>query len=419
MGRLLTLFTGFASVLLLPLMLPQAAVGTYFMVQILVVGLSTFVQCGLTYSIPSLVSASVAKNDLGRARRLLTVFLAFIATFGTIVSVSLWLLSLPLENYLTGLSPCITQTAVQLVAATVTLTACSFLLAEALRAIHVVRVAAMLNAIPGTLLVAGLLTFYAIDRSALTLELVFMTAAAGHLVAIVIGIYYVLRVTSAWTSPPQEPISASKIVQNALPSLATTMVLFGLSQLDMLLMASFGTLDEVANYGVALRLATLLVMPLSIANSAFAPILVHRWSIKDLSGMRDILKRVVIVCVVLALLAYLMLALLGKLVVDVWNPAYALAYPLALILGAGYIGHVLGGSSGTLLMVLGDQRVTFAITVAWGLVTLALSLVAVLNAGPLALAATSAACNAAQVLFFSMRLHMKMGIHASIVAAAR
>lgn len=416
-GRILTLLTGVMSVVILPLVLSTDAVGTFFLIQIFIAGMAIIVQFGLTFTIPATVTASIANNDLGRARSMLLLIGGFVSALGIAVAIVVGAGALALRGPLNFDSPYLTNTVLVLVAFTIPLAGLSAVLVEALRAIHAPKSAAALGALPGTTLVVGLLAMLALGMQS-TIGTVLLLAASGHLLAILLGAWFLVRKARGWPRAARERPSLSLVVRHAVPNLAATVALYGLSQLEMFLAASFGSLTEVANYGVALRISALLLMPLSIANSAFSPLMVHHWTSGNRAELEAMLVRIVAVCSALTIAMYLGLIILGEIFVQIWNPEYRQSYYLSLIIGAGQVVHVLGGSSGVLLMLLGDQKAAFRIILIWGIVTLAACALATYFAGPVGLAIAAALCNGIQVMLFARRLSKRFGVAASILSIA-
>lgn len=418
LSRILTLATGFISVAILPLVLSKEAVGTFFLVQIAVAGLALVVQFGLTYTIPAVVTTSLANSDVGRARQALRQIGMISITIGLTLALAALVVMLAARSTLDSLSPYFNQSVMLLVAVNVPLAAYSALLTEALRAVHAVRVAAMLSALPGCALVVGLFVLL-VGRWPASIELVLGLVVAGHVMAFLIGAGFLLRVTRGWSSEPAEPITMQVIVREAVPNLATTIVLYGLSQFDMMLVSAFSTLSDVANYGVALRISALMIMPLSIANSAFVPIMVHLWASGDVTQLRTLLGKIALLSAGVAAAMWVAFALVGWPLFELWNADYRPAFWLALLLGAGQVAHALAGSSGVLLLVLGDQKAAFLITVVWGLVTLVACASAMALFGTIGLAAASACCNAGQVFLFALRLKWRFDLDATLFGLRR
>ncbi|MER8849236.1 MULTISPECIES: lipopolysaccharide biosynthesis protein [Mesorhizobium] len=411
-GRIAILAAGLGSSLLLPLALLQDRVGIYFIAQILTSGFAILAMMGLTFTSPALVSAAVAQGDFGRARDVIMRIQAIVGGFGFIVGCVFWLADRWIEI---GDSATAWSGVLAIVALQIPCAALAAVQVELLRAIHSVRSSAFLMAFPSTV-VALFLTFALTTRIQANLHQVLFCSFAGYAIAAVVGAIILSSSCRRWSESTKEPIGPRAIIRRTLPNLATTLVLFGLSQVDMILLTLFSSLQEIAQYGIALRVATVLIMPLSIANSAFAPSAVHLWTLADRAGLQKALRTLVSIATVLTFLMYVGLATLGYTLVHLWNPRYENSFWLALILGAGQLGHVLGGSSGILLMVLGDEKAAFRITLATGVATVLLCCAGIVMGGPPWLAAAVATCNVLQVFFFAKRVRDRFDVDATVLA---
>lgn len=410
-GRIAILAAGVGSSLLLPLALPQDKVGIYFIAQILTSGFAILAMMGLTFTAPALVSAAAARGDYGRARDGIMRIQGIVAGFGLAIACAFWIA----ERWVVGADAAAWGGALAIVALQIPCAALGAVQVELLRAIHSIRSSAFLMAFPSTV-VALFLVFALTTRFQPTLDQVLLCSLAGYAMAAGIGAFSISSASRRWSEPAMEPIEIGAIIRRTLPNLATSLALFGLSQVDMILLTLFGRLQEIAQYGIALRISTVLITPLSIANSAFAPSAVHLWTLGDRAALQKALRGLVFVASLLTFLMYAGLAVLGYTLVHLWNPHYENSLWLALILGAGQLGHVLGGSSGILLMVLGDERAAFRITLATGAATVTLCLVGILAGGPFLLAGAAAFCNVLQVVFFARRARNRFGVETTILS---
>ncbi|WP_164763426.1 hypothetical protein, partial [Mesorhizobium sp. M7A.F.Ca.CA.004.09.1.2] len=413
-GRVGILAAGLASSLLLPLALPPDKVGIYFIAQILTSGFAILVQLGLTFTVPALVSAATAKGDFGRARDLIARIQGLVVSFGLITALAFWLA----EHWIGSSGGNEWGEILPIVAVAIPCAALGSVQVELLRAVHSIRSSAFLMAFPSAI-VALFLAFALVTHSSVTLHQVLLCSLVGFAMAAGFGAFSIFMMSRRWTEPANVETNLRAIILRTLPNLATTLMLFGLSQVDMVLLTLFTSFSEVAQYGVALRISTVLIMPLSIANSAFAPSAVQHWTLGDRVGLQRSLRTLVGVSTLLTCLMYFGLVTLGYAAVQIWNPHYESSLWIALILGCGQVCHVLGGSSGVLLMVLGDEKFAFRITLGTGLATVVLCTAGVLMEGPLLLASAAAFCNALQVGFFSARARKIFDVDPTILSVVK
>lgn len=413
-SRGLIILSGVVSSILLPLVLDQTSVGQFFLAQILIAGLSTFGQLGLTYSIPATVTEAASIGDFGRARRLAVGTVALAASAGLVAAAVAWLTLSAFGSWLEmeGLPGWIA--AVPIIAAIVPLTTLTAVLVELLRAVHAIRASANLAAIAGTL-TAAYLTFVLATGAAANLREVLQVGLVGSGICVLFGAFLATWTMSGWKAPARKAVSLSEILLYTLPNLLTTLLLFALAQIDILLLSMFGAMSDVAKYGIALRFSALLLLPLGIANMAFAPLAVQARSTSNEAAIHQMLSKLVMVSAALALLLYVGFVLAGYALITLWNATYLDSYALALILGLGQVVHACGGSAGILLMIWGDQRRAVVITVVTSLVTVALCFLGLRYGGMYGLALGAALGNVLQVLSFVHRVKRRFNFDPSLL----
>jgi O-antigen/teichoic acid export membrane protein len=173
-------------------------------------------------------------------------------------------------------------------------------------------------------------------------------------------------------------------------------------------------MNEVAQYGLALRFSALMVVPLAVANAAAAPLAVHARSTNDTAALDAILARVVFGGAGVAAVLYIGFAAVCYGFIAIWNANYQDAYWLTLLLGLGNVLHACGGAAGILLMIWGDQRRAFTIVVATSAMTVILCLVGYRVEGMFGLAFAAALGNVLQVACFVLRVRARFDVDPSL-----
>jgi O-antigen/teichoic acid export membrane protein len=305
-----------------------------------------------------------------------------------------------------------------ILAVTVPLTSLTAVLVEVLRATHAVKAAANLAAL-GSIFTAGYLAILFLAGVDTTLPAVLTVGLIGWFVAVSTGLALTARRVWRWRTPAKEAMRFGGLIRHTLPNLFTTLTLFGLAHVDLFLLSALGTMSDVARYGIALRFSALLVVPLAIANAAFAPLAVDARSRGEMGLLREMLSKLVLFSAGLAALLYAGFALVGYFFIPIWSSDYQSAYGLTLILGVGNVLHACGGAAGILLMIWGDQRCALKITLCTGLVTIALCVAGLTFGGVYGLALAAAAGNALQVGIFVLRVRRLFGLDPSLAAPLR
>jgi len=417
-SRGVVIASGIATSLLLPLTLEQNSVGQFFIAQLVIAGLATLGQFGLTLAIPANVTEATAKNDLGRAVHLIVGMVA-ICVLASSIAGGLALLLLPsFAGFIDAPNRGSWTSITPIVAAIVPLTSLTAILVELLRSVHAIRAAANLAAL-GSIFTASYLAFVLLSGGDATLRSVLLAGLIGWTVGVATGFGLIARTVWRWRAPARENMQIGRVLRSTLPNVFTTLTLFALAHFDLFLLSALGTMSDVAQYGIAVRFSALLVVPLAIANSAFAPLGVSARATGNTEQLRDMLGKVAFVSAGLATLLYVGFAVAGYGLISVWNDDYQSAYGLTLILGLGNVLHACGGSAGILLMLWGEQRSALVITLLTSIVTVALCTFGLLYGGVIGLAVGAAMGNALQVSAFALRVWSRFGLDPSLASCAR
>jgi len=413
-SRSVVLLATFMNALLLPLVLEQAAIGTYFLAVLAIAGIAILCQLGMTFLIPATVASALANQDLGRVRKLTAVILTLATTMGLVVGVMLAALA---PWIVLAFEPSVRADwtiVLPLVATIGPLAGLTALIVELLRTIHAVHASAYLAALPSLFPAAYAGTVILLGARATLRDTIF-AILAGSVTSFAIGLWMIGRRVSAWRDKPLMPVRAPDLIRQTLPNLFTTLVLFALLNLDLLILGALGSLGEIAQYGIALRFATFILVPLAIANSAATPLAVQARTAGNGPAVNHLLSTVVATSAGAALFLYLGFVIVGHPFIALWNASYIDAYWLTLILGMGNVLHACGGAAGILLMVWGDQRRAFTITLAAGATTAVLCLLGYHFAGVYGLATASAFGNVLQVTLFTQRMRRKLNLDPSVL----
>lgn len=414
-GRTTVIVAGLASAALLPLALAPAEVGLFFLAVSVSAGLATVGQLGLTLVGPAVLTDAIARPDLAGARRLVVTMVLVCLVAGGVVGTATTLVGPVLAGALDSPAATGLWGVLALVALLAVVTGLAAVVSELLRATHAVRSAATLTAVASTPAALYALGALALPGEA-TVTGVLTACVAGAGATLVVGLVVLWRRTSDWrTAGGTSGPGLRPLLARAFPVMLTTLVLFLLATADLWILSAVGTFDEVAHYGLALRCATVVLVPLGIANGAAAPLVVHARVAGTPEELGSIVDGVVRNGVGAALALYAAFALTGYWLIRAWNADYLEVYGLGLILCLGAVLHACGGAAGVLLMVWGDQRGALLLTLVSGGATLGLCVLGYAALGVTGLALAAASGSAAQALLFVLRVRSRFGIDPSVL----
>jgi O-antigen/teichoic acid export membrane protein len=165
-----------------------------------------------------------------------------------------------------------------------------------------------------------------------------------------------------------------ELLSNSLP-LALANPLFQLSRyLDVLILGIFAPMSEVALYAVASRVATLGALGLRATAPITGPLVAERFAQGDLRGVERTAFMAAAISTAYAGAFIVLLLFAGHLVLGLFGNEYPQAYPLLLVVSAGYLVNAIVGSVNQLLVMTKHQGTYLRILVVCTAVNLVLNL---------------------------------------------
>jgi len=386
-GRFLLLGTGALTGVIIPLTMPQTSVGLFFLAQSLIAALATLGQLGLSITAPAGISTAQGHRDSGQIKQVIrrSLLLAVFSTLAVAVGFNLFMQVLSryegtdLLRLLHDIAP--------LVSISMILAAMTTILSEQHRALgHFVQASFLTTG--ASLASAATVTLAWRGELHLNLDMVILAGVIGAGCTTLLGGYSLMRWYRAQSSDkPQTNIGYVSLLRETRPNLTTTVVLFVMAQADLWIIAWFGDAAGLAIYGLASRLAALVLIPLAVINTVVAPSIGRIW----VRGKRRYMQRVLGVgagaATILGLFGYLLFIVSGQFVLShVWSSEYADAYYIFAILGVSQLVQTYAGTAGFVLMMLQKQHVAMRISVLSGVCMIGAGLLAMWLYGIIGLA---------------------------------
>jgi O-antigen/teichoic acid export membrane protein len=162
-------------------------------------------------------------------------------------------------------------------------------------------------------------------------------------------------------------------IAGALPFLVLEAALVIQAQVDTQIIGWLGDEATVGHYRIAIQLAALTTLGLSVLIQFSAPRLARLFAAGDRRGLRTYYARLQLVSLLSAAAVTLGLTAFGALVIPIlFGADYADAYVPMVILSLGYLGNAAFGPAGTLLLMTGHER----LAARWFWISLALNIAA-------------------------------------------
>ncbi|WP_448118282.1 lipopolysaccharide biosynthesis protein [Pseudomonas serbica] len=385
-GRFLLLGTGALTGILLPLTMKQESVGLFFLCQSIIAALATLGQLGLSITAPAIISRAMGDNDNSRIKQTLRRTLIIGCSAASLFALTFWVTLTLLENILDSELISALQKLAPLISISMILAASVTLLSEQHRVLgHFVQ-ASFLVAGAGVASAATVIIAWQ-SKMPLSLDTLLLSGVLGVLCAALLGGYSLWRWYSSHDGGAKDSVGYWEILSQTIPNLTTTSVLFIVAQADLWIIASFGSTADVAIYGLASRLAALVLIPLAVINTVIAPSIGRLWVRRKKRYLQKVMGIGAGAATGMAIIGYLLFALLGQLLISIaWPDEYSEAYYIFLILGFSQVIQTYAGTAGMVLVMLQKQHIAMRISIASGVLMIAGGSVAFVYFGIIGLA---------------------------------
>lgn len=135
-----------------------------------------------------------------------------------------------------------------------------------------------------------------------------------------------------------------------------------LNRIDLLLLGLFLLTSEIANYGVAGRIAGLVIFINAAIANITNPLIAELYHKKKYAEIRKMLKIIIIFALLFSLLTLAFLAITGKFILSFFGTEYISSYKILLILAFAQAFNLFPTSLSSILIISGKQKELFKIS---------------------------------------------------------
>lgn len=409
-GRAVTSFTALASNTLLARLLSPQDLGTYFLAFSVVSLGSVLGSLGLNQAVIRFVAESMGMNQVGRARHTVGI----VMSIGTLGAVGVALLYLLFGDDLAeklfdapGLAAVTGLMAGWMVVQTL-----QNLLGETFRGFHDIRLATAVNGlVMGVLLTACLGVLWLSEGRATLGGVVLLAGISGLASTLLAGWLLRRKVTSLPLGGAEGRVRAGTLLRVAWPLMIISITVFALTQVDLWIVGAFRPQQEVAVYGAAVRMVTLVAMPLLIVNAVVPPLIAEMY----FQGKKRELQRALRVTATLAAIpAFVVLVSFiffgGPVLGLVFGDYYREGATVLTLLSVGQLVTVWAGSCGHTLMMTGYQSVMMGVSSVSGVFLVSGAMLVVRGYGITGVAGVTAAAMIFQAVLMLLLTRRKIGV---------
>lgn len=219
--------------------------------------------------------------------------------------------------------------------------------------------------------------------------------------------------------PDASPPRLSEWLVAAAPMTMAALLSAVNTQADLILLGILASKEEVGQYAVAVRLASLVSYVLLAANIPLRPVIARLWREGKTEALQATVSKV---CArVLAVSGAIALALvaLGPLLLGVFGPEYVVAVDALRVLAAAQLLSAAAGPVGVVLMMTGHERATFFGLASGAVTNVALNALLIPSFGILGAAMATASGVLVWNTILLVALRRRTGLHSTAWGAWR
>lgn len=373
---------GLALNVLLARLLSPAEVGAYFLITSIVFIGALFAQLGIHHAIVPLIASGLEASGISPVgERVRAAFLAVSAS-SVLVGVIYFLLVGDWLGKTVFESPLV-ATVSGLAAVWIGLRALQTLISQVLRGYHRIAQASVFEGALTSVLVvlAVALVWWWRGQSDINEVLIIMLISTTA--SVVAGMWAVKSACSE--TECRGGYDMRLVMRASLPLFIVSIAVPGIAEAHLWVLGSSASVEAVAVYGAAYRVAKVVVIPLLIVNSVIPPMIAQflaRNNMRDTRDTERVLRSSAAAAGVPAVIIVGLFALAGEPFLRVlYGDYYAQGAGVLLILVAAQAVNALTGSPGVLLIAAGRQTVVMKIGLFSGLAGLTFSIVSVGSMG--------------------------------------
>ena len=372
LGRWGVMGAGFVTTMLLTRLLPLADVGIYFIVVSVVLTLGPLANMGLQEPTVRAIASFAATGDQARAAAMAGAALRLAAAGAGLLSFSVLLiwtglckadLLLAEQDVLTGV----------FVACWMAAVAIETQLVGTFQGLDKIGLAVLCDGALGKLFAMAAVVILYFSRGHASLHEVLSVFVAAELANVAIALFYAAPLIRLLPEPAVAT-SISELLRAARPFVVHQLAALVAAQSDAIVLGLFRPATEVAQYGTAIRLSSLLSLPASAANVPLAPATAKLQAQRRWTELQKILQISAAAATAMAVLMTLVFTVWGEWLLNrFFGPSYGAGAGALAILCIGQCINLALGQCMVALAMSGEMSIVARIGVWSSIVKLLLA----------------------------------------------
>lgn len=174
-----------------------------------------------------------------------------------------------------------------------------------------------------------------------------------------LSLFYLIKIFPVHKSLISPIYEKKEIMTFSLPLTLTQFMGILTFYTDSLMLGHFKTSAEVGIYSAVIRVAILILLPLTSFNAIFAPMISELYGKGELSKLEGLFKTTTKWTFIMSLPLFLLFVLLAEPIMSVFGKDFSTGAAALMILGAGEMINAGVGSVGYMLMMTGRIKTVF------------------------------------------------------------
>ncbi|MCP5444981.1 MAG: oligosaccharide flippase family protein [Chromatiaceae bacterium] len=344
--------------------LPPEEMGAYFLLVSIVAFSAAVARFGSKYTVVRLVAESLAKGLPGRAGSSLKIIFAVVAIGSLLISglyyigvgrwLSLYIFELPILTSVLAVT-----------ALWIFVLSFQTPVAEIFRGLHNIRMAVLLDGILPNVLFAVILCLLLILGYVIDFNKVVQFSVVVLAGSLLIGSIFLIPQINKFMG--DGTIDFKEVLNISWPLLVLNVFTNLIGSFNIWLVAAFLVPDDIALWGVASKLVTMVLWPLLLVDTTMPPVISTLYAKGEHEALQNSLRGMATLAGIPALSVLFVLTAFGDQVLEiVYGEYYANAYFILVILSFGQVVNVWTGSCSDVLAMTGHQKILMAIILATG-----------------------------------------------------
>lgn len=212
------------------------------------------------------------------------------------------------------------------------------------------------NVIKFSLIIVSILFFYFFGQ----VEQLLQAFVIALWILVIFSTYITLRnlnkITSSNETVSSQKMSYKKILWVSIPMTLSFISLLLMQQMDLLILKRYTDYQNIAYYGVAVKISMVLSIVLTAVNQLIGPQLAEFYFKKDQKNLKEIIEKSIILNNALTLPLIAIIVLMPETILSVFGSNYILAKDALIILLIGQALNAMMGSTDLYLNMTGKQN---------------------------------------------------------------